>query len=60
LYLFVDGQSFDCTGEAAAIAEQICASPTLTVASHLAASAPVVALVAALVDQGSLAFDEDC
>lgn len=56
--LFVDGQSFDCTGDAAALAEEICAGGTLIVAPRLAGSGPVASLLAALVDQGSLAFEE--
>ncbi len=59
LFLFVDGQSFDCTGDAARVAEQICASTSLTLGPALSASPAVVTLVAALIDQGSLAFDED-
>ena len=59
LFLFVDGQSFDCTGDAARVAEQICASTSLTLGPALSASPAVVILVAALIDQGSLAFDED-
>jgi len=56
--LFVDGQSFDCAGEAAALAMQICAGGTLIVDPGLAASVPALSLLAALVDQGSLAFAE--
>ncbi len=58
LCLFVDGQSFDCTGSVATVAEQVCASPSLTVDPALAASVPVARLIAALIDQGSLAFEE--
>lgn len=57
LCLFVDGQSFDCTSDAALVAEQICASVSLTVDPGLGGSAPVAALIAALVNLGSLAFD---
>ena len=60
LCLFVDGQSFDCSGDAATIAEQICAVTTLIVDPHFADSVPVATLIAALIDQGSLAFEEDC
>ncbi len=56
--LFVDGQSFDCTGDAATLAERICAGGTLLVEPRLAVSVPVASLLAALVDQGSLAFEE--
>jgi 50S ribosomal protein L16 3-hydroxylase len=55
--LFVDGQSFDCIGDAALVAEQVCAGANLIIEPRLAASGPVVSLIAALVDQGCLAFD---
>lgn len=59
ILLFVDGQSFDCTGDAAIAAEQICAEPFFALNPQHAASGPVASLVAALINQGSLAFDED-
>ncbi len=59
LCLFADGQTFGCTGDAARVAEQICADTNLTLCAKFAASAPVAALIAALIDQGTLAFDED-
>jgi 50S ribosomal protein L16 3-hydroxylase len=55
--LFVDGECFDCAGDTAALAEELCAGPTLVVPSGLAASASVVTLITTLVDQGSLAFE---
>ncbi|MFM9937823.1 MAG: JmjC domain-containing protein, partial [Novosphingobium sp.] len=58
LCLFVDGHSFDCTGDAATVAELVCANTNLIIDPHLATSNRVAALIAALVDQGSLAFDE--
>jgi 50S ribosomal protein L16 3-hydroxylase len=56
--LFVDGQCFDCAGDTAALAEQVCAAPGVRVDRDLAASPPVLALIAALIDQGSLAFED--
>ncbi len=56
--LFVDGQTFDCAGDAALVAQQLCAGPRLIVDPGLAGSAPVAGLIAALVDQGSLAFGD--
>lgn len=56
--LFVDGQSFDCTGDAATLAQQICAGGTLIVGPRFASSVDAASLLAALVDQGSLAFEE--
>ncbi len=55
--LFVDGQTFDCAGETAELARQLCAEPELRVAEVTSAAA---ALITALIAQGSLAFaDED-
>ena len=55
--LFVDGQSFDCADEAAVLAELVCAGPTIAVDPALAESPPSLTLIAALIDQGSLAFE---
>ncbi len=57
LLLFVDGEGFDCTGETAAFAEQLCARDGITVDPALAQSDEAMTLIAALVDQGSVAFD---
>lgn len=57
--LFVDGQCFDCAGDVAALAEQLCAGSPGTLAPSVARSDAAVALLAALIDQGSLAFDDD-
>lgn len=59
ILLFVDGNCFDCIGPTAALAEQLCAASTLSLDPSLATSAPVLTLIAALVDQGSLAFDDE-
>lgn len=59
IVLFVDGQAFDCADEAAALAEQICAERVLLVDPALARSEPVLCLIAALIDQGSLSFADD-
>ena len=59
LTLFADGHGFDCAGESAALAEALCAGSSLTVDPALSGSAPVLTLIAALIDQGSLAFEED-
>lgn len=57
--LFVDGQGFDCSGEAALLAEQLCAAGHgLIVDTSLAGSAPAVALITSLIAQGSLAFED--
>jgi 50S ribosomal protein L16 3-hydroxylase len=57
--LFVDGQGFDCPGEIALLAEQLCAAgEALIVDPGLAGSVPAVALIVKLIDQGSLAFED--
>lgn len=57
--LFVDGQSFDCAGEIALLAELLCAGPVITIDPALAQSAQARSLIAALIDQGSLAFEDE-
>ncbi|NIJ18256.1 cupin domain-containing protein [Sphingobium vermicomposti] len=57
--LFADGQSFDCSGEAAAFARQICAQDHVLASPALADSPPCLTLIAALIDQGSIAVEED-
>lgn len=57
--LFVDGECFECSGETAALAEQLSASPTLPTDTQFAASQPVVALIKTLIDRGSLAFEDE-
>ncbi len=62
LLLFVDGERFSCTEETAAFAERLCAADSLEIDLKTAGSAASVALIAALVDQGSVTFegpDED-
>ncbi|HEX7874583.1 MAG TPA: cupin domain-containing protein [Sphingobium sp.] len=55
--LFVDGACFDCSGDSAVFAEAICAEASI----HLdpPSSAPLLDLIAALINQGSLAFEEE-
>jgi 50S ribosomal protein L16 3-hydroxylase len=57
--LFVDGQDFDCAGALAGLAEQLCAGSEVVVDPQWAGSADGLALIAALIDQGSVAFVED-
>ncbi len=56
--LFVDGQSFDCVGDGALLARALCGRGDLMVDPALAGSDTALALIAALIDQGSVAFDE--
>lgn len=59
LLLFVDGECFECTDATAAFAEQICAQEHIGVDPNLRTSDSAVALIAALIDQGSLAFEPE-
>jgi 50S ribosomal protein L16 3-hydroxylase len=56
--LFVDGESHECAGEVALFAEKLCATDRLTTEAAIAASAPTVALVAALLNKGSIEVDQ--
>ena len=56
--LFVDGTPFDCAGEAEAVAERICAEARVQFPVSLAQSEPAVAMIAALINQGSLIFED--
>jgi 50S ribosomal protein L16 3-hydroxylase len=55
--LFVDGKRFACSGEVAAFAELLCTQSQFMVSPQLLALEPVMDLIVALLDQGSLAFD---
>ncbi|WP_313807203.1 cupin domain-containing protein [Sphingobium sp.] len=57
--LFVDGQSFACSGETALLAEQICAAGHVRLAPALIRSAAASGLLATLVNQGSVAFEQE-
>lgn len=59
LLLFVDGRCFECAGSTAGLAEQICAKDSIGVSPELAASDEAMALIAALIEQGSLGFDDE-
>jgi 50S ribosomal protein L16 3-hydroxylase len=59
ILLFVDGHCFECADDTAVLAEQLCARPDLVVDPVLAGSTPACTLIAALIDQGSLAFDTE-
>jgi 50S ribosomal protein L16 3-hydroxylase len=53
--LFVDGEAYDCAGDVAALAEQLCARDKFVVE---AGSDETVALLTTLFNQGSLDFDQ--
>ena len=56
--LFVDGERFECTEETAALAEALCARNRITIDPTLIKSASAMALIVALFNQGSVAFDQ--
>ncbi len=55
--LFVDGEAFDCDGDTGPLAKAICASGGVKIEAALAGSEAAVALIVALLNQGSVAFD---
>lgn len=57
--MFVDGQSFECSGDAMTFAEQLCAQDRVILDRDGAKSAPVMALIVALMNTGSVAFDQE-
>ena len=56
--LFVDGECFECAGEAGAFAEQLCAGESVALDPAMVASDEVVALLVQLTNQGILALSE--
>lgn len=56
--LFVDGESHPCRGSAAAFAEALCAARSVPFAAGTE-DADTVALVASLINRGSLAFEDE-
>lgn len=59
ILLFVDGHCFDCAGDAALLAQQLCAQQGMAPDRAFATSADAVALIAALINKGSLAFEDE-
>lgn len=55
--LFVDGECYECAGEVAGFAELLCAQDDVKVTAALAASNAAMSLIAALFNQGSIAFE---
>jgi 50S ribosomal protein L16 3-hydroxylase len=54
--LFVDGECFECTGDAAAFAELLCAKERVVVSPPQTESEATMALLKRLFDQGAAAF----
>jgi 50S ribosomal protein L16 3-hydroxylase len=59
ILLFVDGQCFDCTGDTAELAEILCAEDRMAVPQELRDSQAAMNLLAALFNQGSIAFEPE-
>jgi 50S ribosomal protein L16 3-hydroxylase len=59
LSFFVDGQCFECAGDNAALAEQLCAQDHIRVAPDLMRSDQALTLLVTLLNQGSIGFDDD-
>ncbi len=57
--LFADGECFECQGDAAAVAERVCANQRIMVSEKQAQSSGVLAVLVALYNKGSLAFAEE-
>jgi 50S ribosomal protein L16 3-hydroxylase len=58
LVLFVNGASFDCHGETARLAEELCAGDCIRIDSIRSRSDASMTLVKELVNRGSLEFGE--
>ncbi len=59
LTLFADGESFECTGETALLAQSLCAQDSLIVAPALAEAPAAAALLTTLCNMGCIAFESD-
>ncbi len=59
ILLFVDGQCFDCPGTAARFAQDLCAMDNPCLPQELAENGDCAALLLALCNQGSVAFDDE-
>ena len=53
--LFVDGECYECAGDCAVLAEQLCANDSISVDAHTDA---MVTLLMQLMGQGSIAFND--
>ncbi|MEP6786381.1 MAG: cupin domain-containing protein [Sphingomonadales bacterium] len=57
--LFVDGESFECTGLSATFAEMVSGQNPVVVGSEIVSSDDAMSLLAKLIDQGSVKLDLD-
>ncbi|MBJ7253692.1 MAG: cupin domain-containing protein [Sphingomonadaceae bacterium] len=59
LMLFADGVCFDCHGETAALARDLCAADSVVLDVEVAGSAAAIDLLTQLCNQGCIAFDSE-
>ncbi|MDQ3140583.1 MAG: cupin domain-containing protein [Pseudomonadota bacterium] len=59
LLLFVDGETFECADETAALAEKFCAHGRILIDPEVMESDAATNLIANLFNQGSVSFDQD-
>lgn len=59
LLLFVDGACFDCAPDLVDLAERLCAQDHVALAPAMVQLSPAMDLVASLLDQGSIAFEDE-
>jgi len=59
LLLFVDGHCFECAGDTADLAQQLCTQESIGIDPSLGTSDAVIELVTTLYNQGSVAFDTE-
>ena len=59
LMLFADGVCFDCIGETAALAKDLCAADSVVLDVALAGSAAAIDLLTQLCNNGCIAFDSE-
>jgi 50S ribosomal protein L16 3-hydroxylase len=57
--LFVDGECFECVAQTTAFAEQLCAQDRLIVQTEIMQSDDITALLVHLINQGSVAFEDE-
>ena len=57
--LFVNGECFECIGETANLAEILCARDHVAISAGLANSDTAMAVLVLLINQGSIAFDQE-
>jgi 50S ribosomal protein L16 3-hydroxylase len=59
MLLFVDGECFDCAADIAPFAQTLCAQDRIVVQTEIAQSDDMMALLVTLINQGSVAFEDE-